>query len=797
MLLKKIVLENIRSYTREEIIFPEGSIILSGDIGSGKSSILLAIEFALFGTSRPDLPGELLLRKGAKQGSVELNLIINNQEVSIKRNLKKEKENIKQPAGHIIINNLKKDLMPGELKTEVFKLLGYPEDLISKNKNYLFRYTIYTPQEEMKFVLQENPEVRLDTLRKIFDIDKYKNVRDNLQVYLKNMRMKIAILNTKTEPLEEERKKLEEVNKENEELQKSLTILLPKKEEADSLIAKKKEEIALLEKKEAEFLKNEQNYKNSQIIIKGKTEQLILEQQKKEQLSLQISAFSFSGDKNEISREVQELELKRKKIISEKSTLQEQINQQQLKIRQQQEEIAKLGEEMLLLPEKEKEIATLSNQIATKQELQEKKKHLEELFQKTLEISAKNLTILNQSKELSNKILSLDNCPLCLQDVSHNHKEKISNQEQEKIKQSENLLFESNKKKEEISQQKAEVSKKIEEIVNKEKILAKLRIECSQLQEKKSLFEKKKEELPQLAKWNNLLMEQLENLPQDTNLEKNLKEKRDLLEKLSKKEFLQKQLGESLSLQEKLNIEIRKINHEKEALELWLSQQENPKEKITLLRELLQADMDKEKELALQQMELKTNLQNLIRRAQEIKTTIEKLKEGKNQLIKYKEHYNWLDKFFLNLTYAIEKQIMYSIHRLFNQLFQEWFAILIDDDQIYAKIDDGFSPVIEQNGYEIGFNNLSGGEKTSAALAYRLALNRVINDVIHQIRTKDVLILDEPTDGFSTDQLDKVRDVLDKLSLRQTIIVSHESKIESFVENIIRIRKEGHISQIV
>lgn len=139
---------------------------------------------------------------------------------------------------------------------------------------------------------------------------------------------------------------------------------------------------------------------------------------------------------------------------------------------------------------------------------------------------------------------------------------------------------------------------------------------------------------------------------------------------------------------------------------------------------------------------------------------------------------------------------MLNIHGLFNQLFQEWFSILIEDENVYAKLDDSFSPVIEQNGYEVSFQTLSGGEKTSAALAYRLALNKVINDVVSQIRTKDLLILDEPTDGFSSEQLDKVRDVLDRLGLKQIILVSHESKVESFVSNVIRIVKEGHVSEV-
>ena len=49
MKLNKIILQNIRTYTDETIVFNEGITLLSGDIGSGKTSLLMAIEFALFG----------------------------------------------------------------------------------------------------------------------------------------------------------------------------------------------------------------------------------------------------------------------------------------------------------------------------------------------------------------------------------------------------------------------------------------------------------------------------------------------------------------------------------------------------------------------------------------------------------------------------------------------------------------------------------------------------------------------------------------------------------------------------
>lgn len=66
-----------------------------------------------------------------------------------------------------------------------------------------------------------------------------------------------------------------------------------------------------------------------------------------------------------------------------------------------------------------------------------------------------------------------------------------------------------------------------------------------------------------------------------------------------------------------------------------------------------------------------------------------------------------------------------------------------------------------------------------------------------EIKTRDLIILDEPTDGFSSEQLDKVKLVLDELNLRQIIIVSHEPKIESFVDSVLKFEKKEHVSRII
>ena len=124
MLIKKLKLKNIRSYKEEEISLPQGIVLLSGDIGSGKSTILLAIEFAWFGLLRGDLTGSNLLRHGSIEASVELSFTIDNKDYTIKRTLKKTSKSIEQAAGYIIINGVKKEATPTELKSEILNILG-------------------------------------------------------------------------------------------------------------------------------------------------------------------------------------------------------------------------------------------------------------------------------------------------------------------------------------------------------------------------------------------------------------------------------------------------------------------------------------------------------------------------------------------------------------------------------------------------------------------------------------------------------------------------------------------------
>ncbi len=83
----------------------------------------------------------------------------------------------------------------------------------------------------------------------------------------------------------------------------------------------------------------------------------------------------------------------------------------------------------------------------------------------------------------------------------------------------------------------------------------------------------------------------------------------------------------------------------------------------------------------------------------------------------------------------------------------------MDDPSKTGKINEEFTPIVEQDGFEQDINYLSGGEKTSVALSYRLALNNVVQKVSTGMKS-NLMILDEPTDGFSKEQLYKLREIL-------------------------------------
>ncbi|MDP7322910.1 MAG: AAA family ATPase [Candidatus Woesearchaeota archaeon] len=685
MLLKSIKLNNVRSYLDQKIDFPIGSLLLSGDIGSGKSTILLAVEFALFGSKPSELPASSLLRHGKNEGSVELSFELEGKNIIIKRNLKKGKNGIKQEVGHVITGGIKKELSPVEMKSQIFDLLGYPKDLVAKGKDLIYRYTVYTPQEEMKRILAEDTDTRLNTLRKVFNIDKYKKIRENSSIFLRSVKEKRKEFGGFISDLEEKKRELEQIKKEISDLDEKIKIIMPKVEKAKEDVNKKRKKISVYEDKVNELNK----LRNDSTILDSDLNNIIKNHNKN------------NNDIERLIKQITELEnnLGKEEII-DSAVIKEKVQNLEYNIK-------KLNEE------------------------------LENIKQKLNEYGINK----DKAEEIIDTVSKMEKCPLCLQNVEHEHKNSIKDWEIRNIIEAEQNI-------KVYSEKEIEIRYKLDSVEKEREVL----------RESESKIELIKLKM------------------------QNIKEKKQEKEDLEKGQI-------------KIKEKIGEINTRKTEVNNQIDGRKNVEEDYKIVKAQLDIALEEEKKLDIEKVTLEKEKESSNRISKNLEEEIEKKSKAKEKLNYLVEMQNWLENYFANLMITIERHVMLQIYREFNELFKTWFNVLIEDETISVRLDDEFTPIIEQNGYETYVENLSGGEKTAVALSYRLALNKVINDIVTDIKTKDILMLDEPTDGFSSEQLDKVRDVLDQLNMQQVVIVSHESKIESFVDNVIKVGKEEHVSK--
>lgn len=679
MILKRIKIGNIRSYEDSEIIFPKGSVLLSGDIGSGKTSILLAIEFALFGL-QPGQKGASLLKIGKDEGYVELEFEVDGKNIIITRNLKRKKT-ISQEGATINIDGKIEEKAVTEIKNTVLEMLNYPGEF-AKKTNLLYRFTVYTPQEQMKEIILEEPETRLNTLRHIFGIDKYKRIKENTSILTSKLRENSRLYQGQITDLDLMKTKINEQKNNLEILEKKIPeIDIEFNRIIDDKIQKEKE-IAEVKDNIEEMRKLENEVEKTSILLSTKKDNIVAIEKEINMLKAR-----FESASRDFSQEHYD---SLNKAISEKKEL-----------------------------------------------LNMLKKDLTESEVKVISIVSK----IDELYSLKNKISSLTQCPTCLQEVSHSHKNSILGQTDHEIKQisqtKQTLDQDKNKKQLDIDK----IIKDLEDDESNLRRLEAIKIRIKTLQEDHKKLDDLRKNKTSLEGDIQLLTEQIARLKESI-----------------------------FSFKKYQNI------------------MESREKELDLIK-------SKEREMEIRKAEAVKDIgfsRNLI---EELQNDISEKEKIKDKLIHISSLESWLSKDFLDMIAFIERNVLLKLRDQFSKLFGEWFSILVPD-VFMVRLDDDFTPLIEQQGYEIDYTYLSGGERTAIALAYRLALNQTINSLMSEIKTKGLVILDEPTDGFSQEQLDKMRDVLGELTVDQLIIVSHDQKIESFVDNIIRLKKTLGISDL-
>jgi len=403
MIIESVKIKNIRSIKDIEVKFPRSIILFFGDIGSGKSSVLKAIEFCLFGTlTAGDLSGDSLLRRGENKGFVELIFSINGKKYTIRRGLKRSRRKgigrkrtiVSQETGSFI-EHLGDELVetsyaPTDLRRKILELLNYSITRYEKaQKIPLFRYTVYTPQEQVKEILQAKPDERFEILKEVFGIEKY-------EIALKN----VGVLN-------------EFLKDEKNEIKVQFNII----GKPEDSIPKKDKEI----EKQKEFIK---------IIEKDKREK------EKEIENEELKIDKIQSELSEYSKKLVEIENCQKDI--DESTISKQRNEKSLD--SLVKEISNLLKELRELPEIKLKCDLLEDQ-------------LEEQINKNREIQLnkdKIKAILETKFENINKLLQEGKCSLCGQEL--HEKERFTSE----LKNTNDEIEQLSKEIEEISSETSE-----------------------------------------------------------------------------------------------------------------------------------------------------------------------------------------------------------------------------------------------------------------------------------------------------------------------------------------------------
>ncbi|RLI58305.1 MAG: hypothetical protein DRP09_00790 [Candidatus Thorarchaeota archaeon] len=206
-MIHRLHLENFKVFRDQEIVFRKGSTAIVGQNGSGKTSILEAIEFALFRrvTRKEKSIRRLedLIRHSARKARIELVFTapINGRQYRVVRTIHPGNKGAVTNADLYIKGNRDPVVSdPARVDGEIVSLLGMDR--------HAFSALTYVRQGEIDRLSRMTPRDRRMDLFSMMGLGIYDKYSDKVQKQLRTLKKEIANLDTYRERLEEVRKHL-------------------------------------------------------------------------------------------------------------------------------------------------------------------------------------------------------------------------------------------------------------------------------------------------------------------------------------------------------------------------------------------------------------------------------------------------------------------------------------------------------------------------------------------------------------------------------------------------------------
>jgi exonuclease SbcC len=173
MIIDRIVLKNFKRFRHQEIRFSDGITGILGNNGTGKSSIVEAVFFALYGVQATGISSDYIVSSFAgpkEKCEVRLDFRIGGDEYTVLRTFRKGKivqhDATFHKAGKLRATGV------SQVETEVRRVLGMgPVD---------FRNTVYAAQKDLLTLLENTPGKRKEWFLRALGIDYLKTESDRI-----------------------------------------------------------------------------------------------------------------------------------------------------------------------------------------------------------------------------------------------------------------------------------------------------------------------------------------------------------------------------------------------------------------------------------------------------------------------------------------------------------------------------------------------------------------------------------------------------------------------------------------
>jgi len=687
-----VQLENIRSHIKSTVPFTRGFNCLVGGVGRGKSSVLYAVDFALFGETIGSRSFDYLIREDADWCRVTMAFSQNGRTYKLTRGLKRKGKTITQDNEQLklyeddkLVASMKNDAITEQIKA----ITGLDKEL--------YREIIWFRQEHLKELLDSSPRDRQRRLDELFGLSDYEVAWSNIAQYQrdyeteKRLYEKDPDVNSMEKLSDEYNRATEEFTLIEMDLESStqkLTISRKTLDEANTnlkQLEEKKFSVEELKRKEARCNANIQNMSTTLVSLTQRIE-----------------------DKKTI---VDNLYQRQTSLETQIRTCYEKLQQTGVSSHQS------IGELRNILSGFDDKISTLkAEQEATSRSLEQDQK---------------------RAVSLGNE----DKCPLCIQPLTGKYKTDL-------------------------------MSRINQENIEREKTINQLRLQIADLQKTKTVASETYSTLSQyVTRVTDLKVRMAEEDQNLTNLFREYEEKQKL------ENALHSELHE-------LQFEISRFNLSD--VEAAKNHREQAFRQYYMLEADLRTKENRKRDLA----RCLNDVKERINLAQEKMERIEKIRKTTEILGAMRDAYR-----------SIQPKLRSEFVKVLRNFVQQVLDGLVGDESpiLNVLIDETYTPYVKSEmGFEREVSNLSGGERTLLAFAYRLGLGQLImlSRTGHGL---SMLMLDEPTENLGSEDgsIERLAEAISRFkAIEQIIAVTHSEAFAAKADHVITLDKDAGVSKI-